>query len=66
VPEVVVDGRTGFVRDGLVDLAEAAKRLDEIDRAACRRHVEERFSAARMAEDYERVYGRLTARRRAA
>jgi glycosyltransferase involved in cell wall biosynthesis len=66
VPEVVDDGRTGFLRDTLVELAEAVKRLDEIDRAACRQHVETRFSAARMAEDYERVYRRLGARRRAA
>jgi glycosyltransferase involved in cell wall biosynthesis len=66
VPEVVVHGRTGFLADTLVDLAEAVKRLDEIDRAECRRHVEARFSVARMAEDYERVYHRLGARRRAA
>ena len=66
VPEIVVHGRTGFLADTLVELADAVKRLDEIDRAACRRHVEERFSAARMAEDYEGVYRRLVAQRRAA
>jgi len=66
VPEVVVHGRTGFVADTLVELADAVKRLDEIDRSECRRHVERRFSVTRMAEDYERVYRRLTARRRAA
>ena len=66
VPEIVVHGRTGFVADTLVELADAVKRLDEIDRSECRRHVERHFSAARMAEDYEKVYRRLTARRRAA
>jgi glycosyltransferase involved in cell wall biosynthesis len=66
VAEVVVDGRTGFLGDTLVELAAAVKRLDEIDRAECRRHVEARFSASRMAEDYERVYRRLGARRRVA
>jgi glycosyltransferase involved in cell wall biosynthesis len=66
VPEVVADGRTGFLGDTLIDLAAAVKRLDEIDRAECRRHVEARFSVARMGEDYERVYRRLRARRRAA
>jgi hypothetical protein len=34
--------------------------VDRIDRRACRREVEERFSAARMTTDYERVYRRLT------
>jgi glycosyltransferase involved in cell wall biosynthesis len=66
VPEVVVHGRTGFVVDSLVELVEAVKRIDEIDRAECRRHVEARFSVARMTDDYEAVYGRLQARRRAA
>ena len=66
VPEVVIDGRTGFLADTLVDLADAVKRVDELDRAECRRHVETRFSVSRMAEEYERVYRRLGARRRAA
>jgi glycosyltransferase involved in cell wall biosynthesis len=59
VPEVVVDGATGFVRadeDGLVD---AVGRLDEIDRAACRRHVLERFSGEAMAAAYERLVWRV-------
>jgi glycosyltransferase involved in cell wall biosynthesis len=66
VPEVVVDGRTGFLASTLVELAEAVKRLDEIDRAECRRHVERHFSVGRMAEDYEKIYRRLASRRRAA
>jgi glycosyltransferase involved in cell wall biosynthesis len=66
VPEIVVDGRTGFLGSSLIELADAVKRIDEIDRAACRRHVEERFSVGRMAEDYEAVYRRLGVLRRAA
>jgi glycosyltransferase involved in cell wall biosynthesis len=66
VPEVVVDGRTGFLGSSLIELTDAVKRIDEIDRAECRRHVEERFSVGRMAEDYEAVYRRLGTLRRAA
>ena len=66
VPEVVAHGRTGFVMDSLVELIEAVKRLDEIDRAECRRHVEKRFSVERMTDDYEAVYRDLEAHRRAA
>ena len=66
VPEVVVHGRTGFLGSSLIELVDAVKRIDEIDRAACRRHVEERFSVGRMAQDYEAVYRRLGALRRAA
>jgi glycosyltransferase involved in cell wall biosynthesis len=66
VPEVVVHERTGFLASSLVELTECVKRIDEIDRAECRRHVEDRFSSGRMAEDYERIYRRLASRRRAA
>ena len=66
VPEDVVPGRTRFIADTLVELAEAVKRVDEIDRADCRAHVERHFTAAQMADGYEKVYRRLGALRRAA
>jgi glycosyltransferase involved in cell wall biosynthesis len=59
VPEVVVSGRTGYVVDTLDELVDAVKRVGNLDRAACRRHVEERFTVARMADDYEAIYRRL-------
>ncbi|HXG01854.1 MAG TPA: glycosyltransferase family 4 protein [Candidatus Binatia bacterium] len=59
VPEVVVSGRTGYVVDTLDELADAVKRVDNLDRAACRRHVEEHFTVERMADDYEAIYRRL-------
>jgi hypothetical protein len=43
------------------ELAEAARRIDRIDRAACRREAEARFSVERMADGYEAVYARLEA-----
>ena len=61
VPEVVEDGVTGFVRDTLHDMSEAVGRVRQLDRAACRRRVEERFSPATMADGYERVYADLLA-----
>ena len=60
-PEVVADGRTGFVCDDDDGVLAALERVDRIERAACRRWVEERFSAERMTRDYEAVYARLTA-----
>ncbi len=61
VPEVVADGVTGFVRDTEEELAATAWRIPELDRAACRRRVEVRFSAAAMADGYEAVYNALVA-----
>lgn len=62
VPEVVEDGRTGFVVDSVDDAVGAVGRLSSISRRDCRRGFEERFLAARMAGDYVRVYERVRAR----
>jgi glycosyltransferase involved in cell wall biosynthesis len=61
VPEVVEDGVTGFICDSLDEMVLAVRRLGEIDRAACRAHVEQSFSASRMADGYERIYASLSA-----
>ena len=41
VPEVVVDGVTGFVRQDADELVEAIRSLDQINPQACRQHVED-------------------------
>jgi len=56
VPEVIRDGVTGFVVDNVDEMAAAIGRIGEIDRAACRREAEERFSVARMVDDVEAMY----------
>jgi glycosyltransferase involved in cell wall biosynthesis len=56
VPEVVAHGRTGFVVDDLEGAVAAVDRLDDLARADCRAHVEQRFSVERMVEGYLAVY----------
>ena len=56
VPEIVKDGTTGFIVDDLGAATEAVRRIVDIDRRACRADAERRFSGARMADDYLRVY----------
>jgi len=58
-PEVVDDGVTGFRRDGDDDLVTAIGAARHLPPAACRRRVEERFSAEAMVRGYERVYERV-------
>jgi glycosyltransferase involved in cell wall biosynthesis len=62
VAEIVVDGLTGFIVDSFDELLVAAHRVEAIDRAECRRHVEAHFSVERMADRYEAIYRRLLAR----
>ncbi len=59
VPEVVADGETGHLVDGADEAVAALARIGDIDRAACRRRAEQRFSVDRMVDDYLAVYERL-------
>ena len=55
-PEVVDDGRTGFLCHDEADMAEAVGRVDVLDRAACRAAVEGYFSTARMAREHLELF----------
>ena len=59
MPELIVDGVTGFLVDSADEAVEAIARAGEIDRAACRAHVATRFSVERMADDYVALYRRV-------
>lgn len=59
VPEIVRDGKTGFIVDNLDGMVEAIGRIREIDRAACRKHVEENFTVEKMVKGYESAYARI-------
>jgi glycosyltransferase involved in cell wall biosynthesis len=56
VPEVVIDGKTGFIVDTVEEMTQAVKKIDQIDRSVCRQHVEENFSIERMINNYETTY----------
>jgi glycosyltransferase involved in cell wall biosynthesis len=59
LPEVVRHGVTGFLVDSVDEMAQAVTRAGEIKPAECRRHAEQNFSGARMAEGYEQLYRNL-------
>jgi len=59
VPEVMEEGRTGFIVKELADAVEAVRRVPELSRKRCREVFEQRFTAERMAHDYVQVYQRL-------
>lgn len=56
VPEIVVDGKTGFVCDTVEEAAEKVALLPSIDRRACRTHVQEQFTVDRMIDRYLGAY----------
>jgi len=59
VPEVIEHGRTGFIVETADEMADAARHIDEIDPAECRRAVEERFGSDAFVAAHEAAYGRL-------
>jgi glycosyltransferase involved in cell wall biosynthesis len=61
VPEILEHGVTGFICDDLDEAIEATRRVHTLDRRACRRIFERRFTATRMTEDYVQLYRRLAA-----
>jgi glycosyltransferase involved in cell wall biosynthesis len=63
VPEVLEEGRTGFIVTKLEDAIEAIRRVPSLSRARCRRIFEKRFTASRMASDYVELYMRIIKRR---
>jgi glycosyltransferase involved in cell wall biosynthesis len=59
VPEVIDDGRSGFIVDSEDAALAALARVDTLARSGVRRCFEERFSIARMARDYVALYSKL-------
>lgn len=60
-PEIVEDGRTGFLRSSIPELAEALGAIGEVNRGDCRDVTTTRFSARRMAADYAEVFAEAVA-----
>lgn len=59
IPEIIQDGKTGFVVKNVDEMVEAVKKIDQIDRAACRRYSISNYGARRMAEGYLEIYKKL-------
>lgn len=58
--ELITDNESGFVIDSDIEkLVEAMKKVDQLDRAAVRKHVEDNFSKERMVDEYEKLYYEL-------
>ncbi|MBI4119246.1 MAG: glycosyltransferase family 4 protein [Parcubacteria group bacterium] len=59
VPEIVEDGKTGFVVENAEEMAGAIKRIQNIDRKECRKSVENKFTIEKMTDGYEEIYSAI-------
>ncbi len=61
LPEVVLDGQTGFTAGSTQAMVQAMHELGTISPHACREHVAANHSARRMADQYEQLYDLICA-----
>ena len=64
VPEIIDDGRTGFVVRNVPEAVEAVSKVDDLCRHQIRQVFDRRFTTKRMARNYVKVYNQLTRRLR--
>lgn len=55
-PEIIADGRTGYVVHSIGEMIEAVGKIDRIKRRDCRNHVERHFATQQMVDGYERAF----------
>ncbi|MFC1555341.1 glycosyltransferase family 4 protein [candidate division KSB1 bacterium] len=56
MPELIKNGKNGFLVNTVSEAIDAVAKTKEIDRAHCRHHVEQYFTIERMVEEYIQVY----------
>lgn len=59
IPEVVKDGKTGFVVNSVDEIVKAIKNIDSISREETRKRAEQFFSVKKMVSGYQKVYQRI-------
>lgn len=67
VPELIINGKTGFIIDsqeGIGGLKKALARLPAINSKDCREHVIKNFSLDKMIDSYEKLYQEVINKRK--
>jgi glycosyltransferase involved in cell wall biosynthesis len=59
MPELISEGKTGFLVGNVEEAADAVEKVSSLQRSSCRQEVENRFSDVRMAGDYLEVYRKI-------
>jgi len=63
VPEVIAHGKSGFICNSVEQMIDTVPQALELNRQACREHVENHFGIVQMVDGYEAAYQELLARR---
>jgi glycosyltransferase involved in cell wall biosynthesis len=63
MPELILDGRTGFLVNSIEEAVEAVDGIRLIDRGFCREWADSKFSRQKMIEGYLEVYKKILRKR---
>lgn len=59
MPELIKDGKTGFIVDTPAQMVKAIQKIDTIKRSDCRAYVEKHFTTEKMVDEYERLFKKI-------
>jgi len=59
MPELIEDGKTGFLVSSVEEACQAVKKIGQIKREDCREHIKKNFNLKRMVNRYERLYKKI-------
>ncbi len=59
VPEIIDNGKTGFVVDSFNEFVTAIQKVNQLNPRDCRTHVEKYFDVEKMTDHYEQLYLKL-------
>lgn len=63
VPEVVENGKTGFIVDNVWQMAKIIEDIPKISREECRKWVEKNFTVKKMTDGYEEIYKKIISKK---
>jgi len=64
IPEVITEGKTGFIVSSVDEMIQKVKLTASLDRIACRNHALSQFSPQRMTDEYEKIYYNVLSRQK--
>ena len=64
MPELIENGKNGFLVNTTDDAIEAVGQIKNIDRTYCRHYIEQHFTVNQMAEKYIQVYEMILEKRK--
>ena len=56
VPEIMIEGKTGYIVNDVKGAVNALKLIEKFNRQTCREVFESHFTSSRMTEDYINIY----------